>query len=400
MKQIQQLQQQEHDNKLRQLELKYQNQHTVQQQMQQLQQQEHDQQIRQLNVKHQHELHAQVSNNNTIQSELKACKQQLTSMEEIIEKQRQHRSMSTDALTRHSHRLMEDSKKLKQELEDCREEYRRSLSSVEIQRIKCLTMTLEYDEWSEEEVALKERVHRAERVVLRAAETIEKNEETIHSLSDQLEAARKERDYTREDVGTSARIEIESLRVELHGALELLRTKDLQTSPKRQWQDRRMWEIEQSQKERSQRERQTTLHHSLSMSVPLSSTCFPSFPPRRIDPLLCDVFGEHSTRGISAIDGEELAEERINSRDDQQHEKLPPLVVDAVQNVFSTSRGERPEQQNQDRVVTDPMHRSMGGVENGITSCTFKGTKKKKGSGRRKKNSGKFNYVKNSYDLF
>ena len=149
-------------------------------------------------------------------------------------------------------------------------------------------------------------------------------------------------------------------------------------------------------KERSQRERQTTLHHSLSMSVPLSSTCVPSFPPRRIDPLLCDVFGEHSTRGISAIDAEELAEERMNSRDDQQHEKLPPLVVDAVQDVFSTSGGERPEQQNQDRVVTDPMHRSMGGVESGSTSCT----KKKKGSERRKKNSGKFNYVKNSYDLF
>ena len=186
-----------------------------------------------------------------IDSELVDTRKQLSDLQDITEQQRHHRISASDALSNLSKRLLDDKKILKQELQTSNQKLIEAEYKIEISLNQLQILSLEKDTHANIENSMKIRATRAEKAVLRAATQMERYVNQITALSDQLENAKKDiknldfdSNHTRNH--KNIEIEVERLNAELQGALQLLRVKDLMTSPKRQLQDKRLFDIESS----------------------------------------------------------------------------------------------------------------------------------------------------------
>ena len=184
-----------------------------------------------------------------IDSELVDTRKQLSDLQDITEQQRHHRISASDALSNLSKRLLDDKKILKQELQTSNQKLIEAEYKIEISLNQLQILSLEKDTHANIENSMKIRATRAEKAVLRAATQMERYVNQITALSDQLENAKKDiknLDFHSNHNHKNIEIEVERLNAELAGALELLRVKDLMTSPKRQLQDKRLFDIESS----------------------------------------------------------------------------------------------------------------------------------------------------------
>ena len=184
-----------------------------------------------------------------IDSELVDTRKQLSDLQDITEQQRHHRISASDALSNLSKRLLDDKKILKQELQTSNQKLIEAEYKIEISLNQLQILSLEKDTHANIENSMKIRATRAEKAVLRAATQMERYVNQITALSDQLENAKKDiknLDFHSNQNHKNIEIEVERLNAELQGALQLLRVKDLMTSPKRQLQDKRLFDIESS----------------------------------------------------------------------------------------------------------------------------------------------------------
>ena len=230
---------------------------------------------------------------------------------------------------------------MKQDLEDCRQQLRKSEYVAEQYETKYYVLKLEHDSKTSNDEDMRERTVRAEKAILHAAEEMERNEMNIKALSDQLEDARKERDQARQNVELSASVQVERLKIELAGSLELLRLKDQFGENQRRWQNKRVYDIE------------STLDGMKSR--------VPSFPPRLQD------FSYFKLKGMAK------EQDVGRGREERRGDKSPILNRALPRLAMSTGR-----------------------------NSNNKPKPKKTGTPKRKKQSsgGKYHYVRNKNDLF
>ena len=98
-------------------------------------------------------------------------------------------------------------------------------------------LSTENEMLTRKESELHMRAKAAETSLVRAAEVIESRDRTIANLRDQLSLAQRQRDEANEDAASAAQVEIDQLRAELSGALEMLRVRELRESPQHARQD-------------------------------------------------------------------------------------------------------------------------------------------------------------------